>query len=156
MKQIVEKIEQNSKFIENERRKSTFALSDFKQIQGFETQIRNKGTPLNTFYESWNKVKTIKKNKEATSNEKIGDYNLPLITKSKKNEKKTREGPVELFPSDSSESEAEEKSLGEKKRKRGKRGGKNVNKKIVDHSGPVDNVNDGEKDIVEDLKLSDW
>lgn len=153
LKQLIEKIQQNSQFIENERKKVTFNLNDLKQIEGWEAQIKSKGTPIDTFFESWNKVRMIKKSKEATNNEEVGEYNLPMIKKVTKEVKEKKEGPVELFPSDS-ESEQEE---GENvvKRKRGKRGGKNVKrKKVVDESGPVD-VGD-EKDIVEDLKLSDW
>lgn len=151
MKQLLEKIDQNSQFIENERKKVSFALSDFKQIEGWESQIRNKGTPLNTFFENWNKIRTIKRNKEATNNAKIGDYQLPAVKKFNKEKRKANEGPVELFPSDS-ESDEETTKI---KPKRGKRGGKNVNKKpLVDNSGPVEDS--GDKDIVEDLKLSDW
>lgn len=140
------------RFIENERKKATFDLCDYKQIGGWETQVKNKGTPLNTFFESWNKVRVIKKNKEATNNEAVGEYNLPVIKRVAKDVKEKKEGPVELFPSDDSESEGEEKVV---KRKRGKRGGKNVRKKVVvDESGPVDAGD--EKDIVQDLKLSDW
>lgn len=152
MKQLVEKIQQNSQFIENERKKVTFNLSDSKQIEGWEAQIKNKGTPLSTFFESWNKVRVIKKNKEATNNEAVGEYNLPVIKRVAKDVKEKKDGPVELFPSDDSDSEGEEKVV---KRKRGKRGGKNVRKKVVvDESGPVDAGD--EKDIVQDLKLSDW
>lgn len=150
MKQLVEKIQQNSQFIENERKKVTFNLSDLKQIEGWEAQIKNKGTPMSTFFESWNKMRVIKKSKEATNNESVGDYNLPALKKVAKGEKEKKEGPVELFPSDS-ESDGEEQVV---KRKRGKRGGKNVKKKVVDESGPVDAGD--EKDIVQDLKLSDW
>jgi hypothetical protein len=57
---------------------------------------------------------------------------------------------VELFPSDSEDSDGG--SQKEKTRKRGKRGGKG--KKIKDESGPVED--DGEQDIVEDWKASDW
>lgn len=150
MKQLIEKIQQNSQFIENERNKVTFTLTNVKQIEGWEAQIRNKGTPLSVFFESWNKVRAIKKNKEATDNEAVGEYNLPTI---KRVARKEKQGPVELFPSDDSESEGEGPQA-TVKRKRGKRGGKNVNKRIVDESGPVDA---GEAmDVVEELKLSDW
>lgn len=149
MKQLIEKIQQNSQFIENERNKVTFALTDVKQIEGWEAQVRNKGTPLSVFFESWNKVRAIKKSKEATDNEAVGEYNLPII---KRVARKEKEGPVELFPSDSeSENEGPKEMV---KKKRGKRGGKNVNKRIVDESGPVDAGE--EMDVVEDLKLSDW
>lgn len=152
MKQLVEKIQQNARFVENERRKVTFNLGDLGQIQGWEAQVRNKGTPLAEFFDSWSKMRVIKKSKEATDNEAVGDYRLPEIKRVPRKEKGAQEGPVELFPSDS-ESEGEVK-MAEKKRKRGKRGGKNANRK-VDESGPVEVGND-EKDIVQDLKLSDW
>lgn len=150
MKQLLEKIQQNSQFIENERKKVTFNLNDLKQIEGWEAQIKNKGTPLSTFFESWNMMRVIKKSKEATNNEEVGEYNLPKIKKVVKEPKEKKDGPVELFPSDS-ESEEEAKEV---KRKRGKRGGKNVRKKVTDESGPVDAGD--ERDIVQDLKLSDW
>ncbi|EFA07851.1 nucleolar complex protein 2 [Tribolium castaneum] len=148
MKQLLEKIEQNSKFIENERSKTTLNITDFKQIEGWEAQVKTKGTPLATFYDSWIKLHKVKKNKQLTNNEELGEYNLPTIKK--KPAKVRNEGPVELFPSDSEDEDGGE----EKKRKRGKRGGKNVNKKIKDESGPVED--EGGADIVEDLKMSDW
>ncbi|XP_044272420.1 nucleolar complex protein 2 homolog [Tribolium madens] len=148
MKQLIEKIEQNSKFIENERSKTTLNLTNFKQIEGWESQIKSRGTPLSTFYDSWIKLHKMKKNKQLTNNEELGEYNLPTIKK--KPAKVRDEGPLELFPSDSED----ENEGQEKKRKRGKRGGKNVSKKVKDESGPVED--DGGEDIVEDLKMSDW
>lgn len=150
MKQLVEKIQQNSQYIEEERKKVTCNLSDLKQINGWEAQIKNKGTPLNVFFESWNKIRVIKKNKEATNNDAMGDYKLPTIKKVVKENKEKKEGPVELFPSDS---ESDEQQVAAKKR-RGKRGGRNTKKKVMDESGPVDTGD--EKDIVQDLKLGDW
>lgn len=158
MKQLLEKITQNSQFIENERSKVTLSLAELKKIEGWESQMKNKGTPLNAFFESWNKMRTVKKNKEATNNEAIGDYDLPVLKKVKR-EKKVEKGPLELFPSDS-ESDTEKNDFDEEKgagkRKRGKRGGKNVNKRVVvDYSGKVE-VDSKDKDIVEDLNISDW
>jgi nucleolar complex protein 2 len=148
MKQLLEKIEQNAQFIENERSKLTLNIVDAKQIAGWESQIKTKGTPLGTFFENWNKLHTVKKNKQLTNNEELADYKLPTIKK--KAAKVREEGPVELFPSDSEDSDGG--SQKEKTRKRGKRGGKG--KKIKDESGPVED--DGEQDIVEDWKASDW
>ncbi|KAJ8941623.1 hypothetical protein NQ318_000329 [Aromia moschata] len=151
-KQLLEKIEQNSKFLETERAKETFTITDFKNIEGWETQIKNKGTPLSSYFESWNKLKTIKKNKQMTNNEQLGDYKLPVVKKIKKTNTKSSDGPVELFPSDSEDDEVAE---GKKaKPRRGKRGGKNVNRKFVDESGPVEDG--GQKDIVKDIDMDDW
>lgn len=148
---MLEKIEQNRQFIEGHRAKTTFNITDFKQIEGWESQLKNKGTPLATFFESWSKLKTIKKNKQLTNNDQLGDYKLPTINRVKKGDSKKSDGKVELFPSDS-EDESEENT--NKKPRRGKRGGKKINKRNVDESGPVDDG--GQGDIVEDIKMDDW
>lgn len=153
LKQALEKIEQNAKFIEQERSKLTLSLTDIKQIEGWEAQIKVKGTPLTAYYETWNKVRTVKKNKEITKNDVLGDYNLPTMKKHKISEKKN-EGPVELFPSDS---EDEEMGI-EKKPRRGKRGGKNVAKKYAAaKQSDVEemDVNDA-GDLVKDISADDW
>ncbi|CAG9773791.1 unnamed protein product [Ceutorhynchus assimilis] len=150
LKQALDKIEQNAQFIETERSKLTLKLTDLKQIEGWEAQIKTKGTPLITYYESWSKVRNMKKNKEITKNDVLGDYRLPKL---KKHEKKVAdEGPVELFPSDS---EDDETGL-DKKRTRGKRAGKNVKKRrqAVEEEGEEMDV-DGE-DVVEDIAADDW
>ncbi|KAJ8923311.1 hypothetical protein NQ315_001869 [Exocentrus adspersus] len=151
LKQVLEKIEQNCEFIEKERAKITFNITDFKQIEGWETQLKNKGTPLTVYFESWNKLRTIKKNKLLTNSDQLGDYKLPTVNKVKKGDKKKSDEKVVLFPSDS-EDDAEEDAR--TKPRRGKRGGKRINKRIVDESGPVED--DGQEDIVEDAKLDDW
>ena len=154
MRQLLEKIEQNNKFILDERKNITFNLKDFKQIEGWETSVKNKGTPLMAFYIDWNKVHELKVRKQATNNEAVGEYNLPTLEKTKKLERNKLEEKVELFPSDSdSEKEVEE----EKKPRRGKRGGKNVPKKrpIVEVDGDAD-IGDEVQDIVEDVNIDDW
>uniref|UniRef100_A0A6P7GR46 Nucleolar complex protein 2 homolog n=1 Tax=Diabrotica virgifera virgifera TaxID=50390 RepID=A0A6P7GR46_DIAVI len=149
LKQVLEKIEQNSKYIENERTKLNININDFKQIEGWEAQIKEKKPPLTVYYESWDKLRVVKKNKQLTSNDELADYNLPTLKRTKKDAKKS-EGPVELFPSDSEEDDDDEGG----KRKRGKRGGKKHKKAAP--SGPVEPEDDGEKDIVEDIEVDDW
>ncbi|XP_023017825.1 nucleolar complex protein 2 [Leptinotarsa decemlineata] len=148
MKQVIEKIEQNSQFIENERAKLTINITDFKQIEGFETQIKNKGTPLSVYFESWNKLKTIKRNKQLTDNEGLADYNLPTIKTVKNNVVKKKEGQVDLFPSDSEDDE----DVG--KRKRGKRGGKKFVKNISNENNTI--IDKDKQDIVEDIQMDEW
>lgn len=144
---VLDKVQQNTNFIESERAKMTFNLNEFKKIEGWEAQIKNKGTPLATFYENWNKLRTIKKNKQLTNNEELADYKLPSLKKH--NQKKSAtDGPVELFPSDS-----EDEEIDLPKPKRGKRGGKNVNKGVIEENKPVDDFGDDE-DVVEDI--DDW
>lgn len=146
---VLEKIKQSSDFIESERAKMSFNLGEFKKIEGWESQIKSKGTPLSTFYESWNKLRTAKKNKQLTNNEELADYKLPTVKKPINKSKKTpSDGPVELFPSDSEDEE------NIPKRKRGKRGGKNINKSVVTKDIPMEDP--GGADIVEDINMEDW
>lgn len=154
MRQILEKIEQNNQFIENERKKTTFSIKDLKQIEAWETNMKVKGTPISTFYGNWKKVHTAKKLKEITENDKLGDFNLPILRKGQKPPResaKPKEGPVELFPSDSESEEEKAQEIPEKK-KRGKRGSKK--RKAVDVGDSIDDDKTG--DIVQDTKASDW
>ncbi|KAF5289731.1 hypothetical protein FQA39_LY03648, partial [Lamprigera yunnana] len=98
-KQIVEKIQQTSKFIENERKTVSFKLTDYDKISVWEAKIKEKSTPLNMYYNSWNKLNVIKKNKELTDTRDISDFNLPTIKKLKRGTADKNKG--ELFPSDS-------------------------------------------------------
>ncbi|XP_076266576.1 nucleolar complex protein 2 [Rhynchophorus ferrugineus] len=152
LKQALEKIEQNSNFIESERSKLMLQLTDVKQIEGWESQIRAKGTPLVTFYTSWCKVRNIRKSKALTNNDALADYKLPTLKRvNKKNDKSlAQDVPVELFPSDSEDSENEL----EKKPKRGKRGGKNVKRNKIMKENHLNDVD--QKDIVEDISVDDW
>lgn len=149
MRQILEKIEENSKFIENERKNYTGTLADQKQIQAWEANVRNQGTPLTKFYENWEKVNQVQKKKKANQTEEIADYNLPTLAKGiKRKQKDDDDGPVELFPSDSEDEEIPK--LGPKQ-KRGKRGSKK-NKQSIDEFADVED----EGDVVVDAKASDW
>lgn len=155
MRQLIEKIEQNAQFIEKERKKlSSVSLTDTKQIEAWETGIKNKGTPLSVFFESWRKINEAKKMKELTDNDKLGEYNLPVLKKGQKPPRSNvKEGPVELFPSDSEDDEVEEEEKVVEKPKRGKRGSKKGKKAKPSEMEVDEDVGD---DIVEDIKASDW
>ncbi|KAF5295175.1 hypothetical protein FQR65_LT10563 [Abscondita terminalis] len=159
MKQILEKIQQNNDFIEKERRSVNFKLTDYDRITAWETLIKNKGTPLCAYYESWNKLRTIKKNKEMTNTTEIGDYDLPNIKRVKKEARKDDQ-TGELFPSDSDsggeinfgndDGDNDMHSEKVKKKKRRKRAGKMI--KVEEEQ----DLNYDEKDTVEDLNIADW
>lgn len=53
IKQLLDKIQENSIFIENERNKIIVDLSDNATILNWEIQIRNRGTPMQTFYDNF-------------------------------------------------------------------------------------------------------
>jgi nucleolar complex protein 2 len=80
LKQILEKIEANARFVEAERRKVSFQLSDLKAIDAWQTNLKLSGTPLATFYESWNKVHLQQMAKQATNNDKVSLVTGNLMT----------------------------------------------------------------------------
>jgi len=59
LKQVLDKIEENTQFVEKERRKVSFSLNNCKAKDAWETNLQLKQTPLATFYESWNKVNLL-------------------------------------------------------------------------------------------------
>lgn len=68
---MLDKIEENARVVETERRKVSFSLSDRKSIDAWETNLKLKGPPLATFYESWNKVNIQQMAKRATDSDKV-------------------------------------------------------------------------------------
>ena len=72
MKPILDKIQENSKFIQDKRSKVTFGVRDLDQISSFETQLKTNGTPLSKYYETFKKIKETEslKKKAETKEEK--------------------------------------------------------------------------------------
>nr|CAD7266103.1 unnamed protein product [Timema shepardi]CAD7575903.1 unnamed protein product [Timema californicum] len=159
LRQVMEKIEENARFIENERRKVAFSLDDRKAIEAWESTLKESGVPLQTFYASWNKLHVRQVAKSATDNEKLGEYNIPVLKKFQKRRSEEVEGPVVLFPSDD-ESEGEGafgSDTGEPRTKRKKRT-KKIKQQTLVQPEEVKIESDDENDVgdvVEDLKLSD-
>lgn len=71
VKAILDKILENSKFIETERKKHTIKLSDVQGIEAIENQIRTNGTPFLTYYNNWKKVHVRQQAMKATDNHKV-------------------------------------------------------------------------------------
>lgn len=177
LKQLVDKIQENSKFIEQERRKINFGLKDTAQIQAWETKVRNKGTPLDIYYNSWVKTHETKKRRQAAQADVINDgYDVPTIKKPAKKSGvpvKNENGEVELFPSDSEDDEVkipgaedsdeemveeEEEEKPKKKSKKEKKSKKSKVSEEKEYDIPVEEPVEGEEDvdIVKDLDLDDW
>ncbi|CAH0404937.1 unnamed protein product [Chilo suppressalis] len=168
MRQLLEKIEENSKFIERERSKITFALNDEKMTTAWETSIKTKGTPLLTFFENWNKINKIQKRKKITKNDDLAGT-LPMIKRPKISEElnksnKENKGPLVLFPSDSEDDDdhfkvddvgavSVPKVKKQKKKKENKKKTKTI--KAATNESEDDTI-DNKDDIVQDLSVNDW
>lgn len=168
MRQLLEKIEENSKFIERERAKISFSLSEDKMVAAWETSIRTKGTPLQTFFENWSKINRIQKRKKITKNDEIAGE-LPKIKRVKLSDDATQnaqaedKGPVELFPSDDEEEDdhfkMEDDDTPVPKVKISKKKDKKNNKKKPAKKKTEeieDNTVDDKDDIVQEFSVSDW
>ncbi|XP_018787682.1 PREDICTED: nucleolar complex protein 2 homolog [Bactrocera latifrons] len=108
IKQLLDKIQENARYIDEERRKITFSLNEIAQVQSWESKVYNKGTPLATYYESWLKTHEIKKRRQAAQIDSINiNYNIPTIKRLNKDGVNIRNenGELELFPSESEEDE---------------------------------------------------
>uniref|UniRef100_A0A1I8PBQ6 Uncharacterized protein n=1 Tax=Stomoxys calcitrans TaxID=35570 RepID=A0A1I8PBQ6_STOCA len=177
IKQLLDKIAENSKFIEQERRKITFGLKDVEQIRAWEAKVRNKGTPLDIYYNAWVKTHETKKRRQAAQADRVNDdYDLPSIKKPAKKAVsiKNENGEVELFPSDSEDevvsklpgaSESEEDMEMEDKPKRVPKKDKKKKKdklstaaaaKEREFEVPLEEPEDENLDIVKDLDMDDW
>lgn len=172
LKQIMDKIIDNSKFIEEERKKVTFGLKDTSLIQSWETQVRNKGTPLNIYFKSWVKTHEIKKRRQAANTDDINDYDIPSIKRKSGDVKKTKkstvgpDGKVVLFPSDDEDEDddipmdSDEDDLGEEEEevqpKKSKKSKKQAPVPEEEEEDEADANPDAHVDIVKDLDLDDW
>lgn len=160
LKLLVDKMVENSKYVASERDKFTFELRDTASINAWETQLRNKGTPLLTYYENWFNTNVAVQKRRATTSENMDEYELPKVLKRKAKENGNDEksdGPVDLFPSDEDDEELEVEK--QPKKKKSKKQKPQQSKPIVnDAANDSDNdsfVDDG-IDIVKDLDLDEW
>jgi nucleolar complex protein 2 len=109
LKQLVEKISEQSNFIDTRRNKINFSLNDMNYIKSWEINQRTGQTPLEIFHKNWhaNNQKKLKRQKvskdDEEDEEETGDEhdygNLPKV-KTPAAKKAKKDGPVELFPSD--------------------------------------------------------
>lgn len=155
LKQLIDKMEENSRVVEKERERITFGLRDTQMIAAWETNLRNKGTPLLTYYTNWVRTHFNKKKRQATDSENISDYNLPMIKRKDPGalkEGRASDGQVDLFPSDDEDDQlALEKPLPAKKQKR-----EYVRPVVAVADDEEDAYVDDGLDIVKDLDLDDW
>ncbi|KAH8357329.1 hypothetical protein KR200_001363, partial [Drosophila serrata] len=181
LKQLLEKVQESGRFIEQQRSKSSvnFDIKDAKAVAAWEHQLRLKRTPLDIYYASWLKTHETKKRRQAAQTDEINaDYDVPKLKKLPaktgvpvRNEK----GEVELFPSDSEddsddglpmgsddeddEEEELEVEVEQPKSKKAKKEKPEKQKSQPAEDAPAADDYDeagGAVDIVKDLDLNDW
>nr|CAG4650809.1 EOG090X02MG [Simocephalus serrulatus]SVE94125.1 EOG090X02MG [Simocephalus serrulatus] len=140
MKQLMEKVQETTQFIEKQRAQVHFDLTDTKAVLALENQIKQSGTPLTNYHSSWKKMRdremAIKIAKKPENDKERG---IPVVKKAIiKDANSDDDGEFdELFPSDLSDDDDEDRFLlkeerGEKKPKNGvENGSKKATKKVV-------------------------
>lgn len=151
MKQLLDKIEENRKYIETERIKVSIDLKNMEEITNWESRIKTDGTSIAKFYASWIKFHESQKLKLLTKTEEVSEYKLPVVKKSKKRELNEQ---VEDESEDESEFELRVKGTNSDAREKPaiKKSTKSKKKKAkVIEDLPRENT-----DIVQDIDSDDW
>ncbi|XP_033724823.1 nucleolar complex protein 2 homolog [Pecten maximus] len=116
IRQIVDKVEENSKFITNRRKSFNVNLADTKSIEAWEKKCEEAGTPLGKYYKTWRKLRDRELQHEISAKEQILDVDdgLPVVVRPKGPQKATEEDKMDfaaLFDNDSDESDDEMRFL---------------------------------------------
>lgn len=156
IKQVLDKIEENRKYIESERSKVTLDLKDLTSIKNWEQSIKTRETSLSKFYESWIKIHQAQKLKALTNNDAVGDYKLPAVVKSSKNkdnsiEESEDESDFELTMKGDKKQQKRKLKPEKSVKPKAKKKKTNTNQNQRNDQLPTTN-----SDIVRDIDTRDW
>ncbi|XP_070160038.1 nucleolar complex protein 2 [Polyergus mexicanus] len=153
MKQLLTLIEENRKYIENERTKLTIDLKNTTEITNSENRLKTDGTAIAKFYATWIKLHESQQLKLLNKTEE--EFNVPIVRKLKKRthdernaEEEEEESELE-FRVKGTGTETEMKILSNNKKTKKLKKKRKVVSNIEDDDLPKENT-----DIVQDI--NDW
>uniref|UniRef100_A0A8C9X692 Nucleolar complex protein 2 homolog n=1 Tax=Sander lucioperca TaxID=283035 RepID=A0A8C9X692_SANLU len=165
VRQLLEKVQENSSHITGRRQKAAFGVADATAVAAWEKQIKEEGTPLSRYYSQWKKLREKEIQLEISGKDRMEDLELPEIKRRKIQEKKVEDKKEfkDLFESDS-ESDSDDGEL----KIKGKITATIANNTLQTHdhlfaskapqplsSSALIKLAEGDEDLVEDLELSD-
>ncbi|XP_072333827.1 nucleolar complex protein 2 homolog [Scyliorhinus torazame] len=143
IRQLMEKLQENSTYLTNRRQAATFGVADKEAVALWEKVLKEEGTPLQKYYSSWKKLRDKELALEITGKERLEELNFPEIKRRKVQESKEKDKKEfrDLFESDSG---SDDESSGLKS----KGGSKKDNEDFLDDLCDMSGADEEEDDML--------